>query len=147
LALIHPPSGRLFGPSIIISKKDVVVDKATKQPTTHTSTHTQSNQSSITIQAMTNNTSLHSGKRHLMETRTGLKAAPHQCQLWTTWRSRCPSSKSRSCYPDQPASSGEHVGYPLCLSVECEGSASPSERQANSRSSPMRGSCCETSLL
>jgi hypothetical protein len=54
--------------------KDVVADKAPKQPMTHTGTHTQSNQSSITIQAMTNDTLLHSGKTHLMETRTGLKA-------------------------------------------------------------------------
>jgi hypothetical protein len=34
---------------IIISKKDVVVDKVPKQPITHTGTHTQTNQSSITI--------------------------------------------------------------------------------------------------
>jgi hypothetical protein len=54
---------------------DAVVDKALKQPTTHISTHTQSNQSSITIQAMTNSTLLHSGKRHLTEMRTELKAA------------------------------------------------------------------------
>jgi hypothetical protein len=60
---------------IIISMKDAVVDKAPKQPTTHTETHTQSNQSSITIQAMNSNTLLHSGKRDLTEMRTGLKAA------------------------------------------------------------------------
>jgi hypothetical protein len=60
---------------ITISKKDAAVDKVPKQPTTHTSTHIQSNQSSIIIQMMTNNTLLHSGKRHLAETRTGLKAA------------------------------------------------------------------------
>jgi hypothetical protein len=59
----------------IISKKDAVMDKAPKQPMTITGTHTQSNQSSITIQAMTNDTLLHSGKRHLMEMRTGLNAA------------------------------------------------------------------------
>jgi hypothetical protein len=34
---------------ITISKKDVVMDKAPKQPMTHINTHTQSNQSSITI--------------------------------------------------------------------------------------------------
>jgi hypothetical protein len=60
---------------IIISMKDAVVDKVPKKPMTHNGTHTQSNQSSITIQAMTNNTLLHSEKRHLMETRTGLKVA------------------------------------------------------------------------
>jgi hypothetical protein len=58
---------------IIISMKDAVVDKAPKQPTTHTGTHTQLNQSSITIQVMTNDTLLHSGKRHLTEARAGLK--------------------------------------------------------------------------
>jgi hypothetical protein len=36
-------------------------------------THTQSNQSSITMQAMTNDTLLHMGKRRLSEMRTGLK--------------------------------------------------------------------------
>jgi hypothetical protein len=61
--------------------KDAVVDKASKQPMTHTSTHTQSNQSSIAIQAMTNDTLLHLGKRHLTETRTGLKAAVYWCLL------------------------------------------------------------------
>jgi hypothetical protein len=54
--------------------KDAVMEKALKQPTTHTGTHTQSNQSSITIQMMTNDTILPSGKIHLMEARTGLKA-------------------------------------------------------------------------
>jgi hypothetical protein len=54
--------------------KDAIVDKVPKQPTTHTGTHTQSNQSSITIQVMTNDTLLHLGERHLTETRTGLKA-------------------------------------------------------------------------
>jgi hypothetical protein len=53
---------------------DVVMYKVPKQPMTHTGTHTQSNQSSITIQAMTSDTLLHSGKRHLMEMRTGQKA-------------------------------------------------------------------------
>jgi hypothetical protein len=53
--------------------KDAVVDKVPKQLTTHIGTHTQSNQSSITIQAMTNDTILHSGKRHLTEMRTRLK--------------------------------------------------------------------------
>jgi hypothetical protein len=47
---------------IIISMKDAVVDKVPKQPTTHTGTHTQSNQSSITIQVITNDTLLHSGE-------------------------------------------------------------------------------------
>jgi hypothetical protein len=55
--------------------KDVAVDKVLKQPTTHTNTHTQSNQSSITIQAMANDTLLHLGKRHLTEMRTRLKDA------------------------------------------------------------------------
>jgi hypothetical protein len=59
---------------IIISMRDAVLDKALKQPMTHTGSHTQSNQSSITIQVMTNDTLLHSGKRHLTEMRTGLKA-------------------------------------------------------------------------
>jgi hypothetical protein len=54
--------------------KDAVMDKALKQPMTHTGTHTQSNQSSITIQVMTNDTLLHLRKRHLTEMRTGLKA-------------------------------------------------------------------------
>jgi hypothetical protein len=57
------------------------MDKVLKQPTTHTGAHTQSNQSSITIQVMTNDTLLDLGKRHLTETRIGLKAAPRQCQL------------------------------------------------------------------
>jgi hypothetical protein len=55
--------------------KDVIVDKVPKQPTTHTGTHTQSNQSSITIQVMTNDTLLHLGKRHVTEMRIGLKVA------------------------------------------------------------------------
>jgi hypothetical protein len=38
------------------SKKDVVMDKVLKQPMTHTSTHTQPKESSITIQVMTNDT-------------------------------------------------------------------------------------------
>jgi hypothetical protein len=50
------------------------VDKVPKQPTTHTSTHSQSNQPSITIQMMNNDTLFHSGKRHLTEMRTRLKA-------------------------------------------------------------------------
>jgi hypothetical protein len=54
--------------------KDAVMDKARKQPMTHTSTHTLSNQSSITIEVMTNDTLLHSGKGHLTKTRIGLKA-------------------------------------------------------------------------
>jgi hypothetical protein len=58
---------------IIVSKKDAVVDKALKQPTTHTGRHTPSNQSSITIQAMTNNTLLKLRKRRQTGTRTGLK--------------------------------------------------------------------------
>jgi hypothetical protein len=57
-----------------ISMKDAVMDKAPKQATTHTGIHTQPNQSSINIQAMTNDALLHSGKRHLTEMRTGLKA-------------------------------------------------------------------------
>jgi hypothetical protein len=61
--------------TIIISKKDAVVDKALKQLKTHTDTHTQSNQSSITRQVMTNDALLHSGKRHLTEMRTRLMAA------------------------------------------------------------------------
>jgi hypothetical protein len=60
---------------IAISRKDAVMDKVSKQPMTHTSTHTQSNQSSITIQTMTNDTLLHSGKRHLMKMRTRLRVA------------------------------------------------------------------------
>jgi hypothetical protein len=132
---------------IIISMKDVVMDKVPKQPTTHTGTHTQLNQSSITIKAMTNNTLLHSRKRHLMKTITGLKAAPRQCQLWMMWRFRCPGLKSRSHCPNQPASIGEHVGCPLCLLVKCEGSGSPSEWQADGRSGPVRDPCYVTSLL
>jgi hypothetical protein len=65
------------------------MDKAPKQPTTHNGTHTQSNQSSITIQAMTNDTLLHSGKRHLMETRTGLKVAVYWWLLASANSGRC----------------------------------------------------------
>jgi hypothetical protein len=60
---------------IIISGKDAVVDKVPKQPTTHTSTHTQSNKASITTQAMSNDTLLHLGKRHITCTGTGWKTA------------------------------------------------------------------------
>jgi hypothetical protein len=74
---------------IIISMKDAVMDKTLKQPMTHTSTHTQSNQSSITIQAMTNNTLLHSGKRHLTKIRTGLKAAIYWWLLASANSIRC----------------------------------------------------------
>jgi hypothetical protein len=59
----------------LLSKKDAVVDKVPKQPTTHTGTHTQSNKSSITIQAMTNATLLQLRKRCQTETRTRLKAS------------------------------------------------------------------------
>jgi hypothetical protein len=70
--------------------KDAVVDKALKKPTTHAGTHTQSNQSSITIQAMTNDTLLHSGKKtpngDENQTEGGYQlGAPHQCQLRTMW--------------------------------------------------------------
>jgi hypothetical protein len=90
---------------IIISMKDAVVDKAPKQPMTNTSTDAQSNQSSITIQEMTNDTLLHSGEktRNRDENRAEggcLLAAPHQCQLRMMWWSRCPGLKSRSHYPD-----------------------------------------------
>jgi hypothetical protein len=51
------------------------MDKVHNQPTTHTGTHTQSIQSPITIQMMTNDILLHSRKRHLAETRTRLRAA------------------------------------------------------------------------
>jgi hypothetical protein len=42
----------------LLSEKDAVVDKVPNKPTTHTGTHTRSKQSSITIQAMTNDTLL-----------------------------------------------------------------------------------------
>jgi hypothetical protein len=58
---------------LLLSKKDAVVDKVPKQPMTHTGTHTQSKKSSITIQAMTNNTLLQLRKRHQTGMRTGLK--------------------------------------------------------------------------
>jgi hypothetical protein len=58
---------------LLLSKKDAVVDKVPKQPTTHTGTHTQSKKSSIAIQAMTNNTLLQLRKRHQTGMRTGLK--------------------------------------------------------------------------
>jgi hypothetical protein len=74
---------------ITIIKKDVVMDKAPKQPMTHTSTHTQPNQSSITIQAMTNDTLLHSGKRHLTEMRTRLKATVYWRFLASANSERC----------------------------------------------------------
>jgi hypothetical protein len=61
----------------LLSKKEVVMHKVPKQPTTHTGTHTQSNKSSITIQVMTNDTLLQLRKRCLTWTRTGLKAVVH----------------------------------------------------------------------
>jgi hypothetical protein len=72
--------------------KDVVVDKALKQPTIHTGPHTQSNQSSTTIQVMTNDTLLHLGKRHLTETRTGLKMAISWRLLTSANFGRCSNS-------------------------------------------------------
>jgi hypothetical protein len=66
-----------------------VMDKVPKQPMTHTGTHTQSNQSSITIQAMTNDTLLHSGKRHLTEMRTRLKVAVYWQLLTSANFRRC----------------------------------------------------------
>jgi hypothetical protein len=70
---------------VILSKKDAVMDKAPKQPMTHAGTHTKK-KSSITIQVMTNDTLLHSGKRHLVETRSGPKAAVYW-QLLTSFNS------------------------------------------------------------
>jgi hypothetical protein len=61
----------------LLSKKEVVMHKVPKQPTTHTGTHTQSNKSSITIQVMTNDTLLQLRKRCLTWTRTRLKAVVH----------------------------------------------------------------------
>jgi hypothetical protein len=123
----------------------VVVDKVPKQPMTHTDTHTQSNQSSITIQAMTNDTLLHWGKRDLTETRTEWKATVYWQLLTSANSGRCggssgPGLKSRSHCPNQPVSSGEHARCPLCLPVGCEGSGSPSERQVDGGSGPVRDS-------
>jgi biopolymer transport protein ExbD len=59
---------------VTISKKDAVMDKVPKQPTAHTNTHTQQNQSSITIKAMTNDTLPRLGKRHLMKMTNRLRA-------------------------------------------------------------------------
>jgi hypothetical protein len=56
-----------------LSKKDVVMDKVPKQHTTHIGAHTQSNQASMTTQALTENTLLRLGKRHLTSTGTGQK--------------------------------------------------------------------------
>jgi hypothetical protein len=56
-------------PILLLSEKDAVMDKVPKQPTTYTGT--QSKQSSITIQAMTNDTLLQLRRGHLMSTGTG----------------------------------------------------------------------------
>jgi hypothetical protein len=58
-----------------IKKKMQSWTRCRSNPMTHTTTHTQSNQSSITIQTMTNDILLHLGKRHLKETKTRQRAA------------------------------------------------------------------------
>jgi hypothetical protein len=58
-----------------IKKKMWSWTRCQSNPMTHTGTHTQSNQSSVTIQMMTNNTLLHSGKRDLTKTETILRVA------------------------------------------------------------------------
>jgi hypothetical protein len=57
-----------------IKKKMRSWTRCRSNPMTHTGTHTKLNQSSITIQTMTNNTLLHSGKRHLTKTKTRTRA-------------------------------------------------------------------------
>jgi hypothetical protein len=59
---------------LLLSKKDVIMDKVSKQPMTHTGTHTQSKESSITIQEMTNNMLLQLRKRRVTGMRIRLKA-------------------------------------------------------------------------
>jgi hypothetical protein len=55
------------------SKKDVVMDKMLKQTMTHTATHTKSKQIINHHTAMTNDTLLQLGERHLTSMRTRQK--------------------------------------------------------------------------